>query len=108
MAIARRGCIAGVADFLGEGFGSLQCRRCFGGAKDIETRRAQIVAHTRGKGRFGADDDEIDVIALAKGHNRRAIHDVELGALRDGGDARIARCHDQLVAFGVLHDRPSK
>ena len=108
MAIGRRGRIAGVADFLGKGFGSLQRRRRFGGAENVKSCRAQVIAHTRGQGRFGADDDEVDVVPLTKGHNRRTIHDVELGALRDGGNARIARCHDQLVAFGVLHDRPSK
>ena len=40
--------------------------------------------------------------------HRAAILDVERGAFGDLRDAGIARRHDQLVAFGVLHHRPGQ
>jgi len=57
---------------------------------------------------LGADDDKVDGILLGESRHQPAIHDVQLGAFGDLRDPRIARRHDQLVAFGVLHHRPGQ
>jgi len=59
-----------------------------------------------GKGGFGAYDDEINGVFGGKCRHNVAIHNVDVCAIGDLGDARVARCHDQAVAFRVLFDRP--
>ncbi len=102
MAIGRRGGAGGIADFLGEGLGGFKgCRRCRR-AEDRVARAAQIIRDTGGQRCLRPDDDEVDVVLVAEHGDRAAVHDVQIRAIRDHRDARIARRHDQLVAFGVL------
>ena len=59
-------------------------------------------------GASGPIDHEIDGVFLAEGHDRGAVQNVDIGAFGQLRDPRIARRHDQPVAFGVLLDRPGQ
>ena len=97
---------AGIADGLGEGLGRLELRRRAGGPEDRDARIAQRIGHPGGQRRFGARDHQVDRVLAREFRDRAAILDVERCAGGDLGDPGIARGHDQLVAFGVLHHRP--
>ncbi len=106
MRIACGGRVGGVANLFGEGFRGLQSRGLFRGAKDAETRIAQIIRDASGQGGLGADDHEINRVFLGEIYDGDTVFNVQAGAISDGSDPGIARRHDQLVTFGVLHDGP--
>ena len=82
----------------GSGRRSENCKSCV----------AQSVGDTGGQGPFGADDHEIHCVFGGKHRHRFAIKNVDIGAFGQQRDARIARRHDQPVAFRVLLDRPGQ
>ncbi len=100
---------AGIADFLGEGFGRLKpCRALPTGQRSTIPPRGWHRQPLRPRG----------LLARSPRNPRRFLRKTsrplppsrmfEIGTFGQHGDARIARCHDQPVAFRVLLDRPGQ
>ena len=99
---------AGVADFLGEGFGGFEFGRCRRGPEGEQACGPGGIRHARGKGGLWPDDDEVDGVFFAEGDDGGAGQDVDVGTFGKLRDACIAGGDDEAVCLGVLLDGPGE